>query len=260
MQHKPRKRFGQNFLKDPHIIEQIVTAIQPHPEDNMVEVGPGLGALTRPLLTHLQHLTVIEIDQDLHENINKFADDSSKITLIGSDVLTVDFTKLGEKQRIVGNLPYNISTPLLFHLLAAITHISDMHFMLQKEVVNRLSAEPHSKAYGRLSVMIQAHCDVEPLFDVPPQAFHPAPKVESSIVRLTPRAEQYDKATLDALEKLLAIAFQTRRKTLSNNLKKLMHAHELLTLDIDPKRRPETLTLKEYVKLAQYLIKSCKIA
>ncbi|MCH9755913.1 MAG: 16S rRNA (adenine(1518)-N(6)/adenine(1519)-N(6))-dimethyltransferase RsmA [Gammaproteobacteria bacterium] len=256
MQHRPRKRFGQNFLEDFHVIQNIIKAIHPKPDDNLLEIGPGLGALTRPLLTHVNTLTAIEIDTDLHAHLATLSESTHTLNLICEDALTVDFKQFGKNIRVVGNLPYNISTPLLFHLLDYAPSIQDMHFMLQKEVVNRLSASPGTKAYGRLSVMTQAQCTVESLFLVPPTAFNPAPKVDSAIVRLTPLTIQLPKALLNTLESLVLQAFSMRRKTLSNTLKNLLTQKQLIQHDIDPKRRPETLSVEEYIKLAKYLTKA----
>ena len=259
MQHRPRKRFGQNFLEDFYVIESIIKAIHPKPSDNLLEIGPGLGALTRPLLKHASTLTAIEIDTDLHAHLDQLPEAKNTLKLICEDALTVDFGQFGNNIRVIGNLPYNISTPLLFHLLDHASHIKDMHFMLQKEVVNRLSAAPNSKAYGRLSVITQAQCTVESLFLVPPTAFNPAPKVDSAVVRLTPHTTQLSKTMLKTLENLLLQAFSTRRKTLGNTLKKLLTPDELIAHSIDPKRRPETLLVEEYIKIAKYLTKSCKM-
>jgi 16S rRNA (adenine1518-N6/adenine1519-N6)-dimethyltransferase len=250
MQHRPRKRFGQNFLHDSHIIQAIINAISPRPEDNLLEIGPGLGALTRPLLPHVNTLTAIEIDTDLHAHLQHL---SSKLNLISADALTIDFNQFGTHLRVIGNLPYNISTPLLFHLLHHAPMIQDMHFMLQKEVVQRLSATPGTKAYGRLSVITQAQCTVESLFLVPPGAFNPPPKVDSAIVRLTPHATQETKTHLESLEKLLLQAFSTRRKTLKNTLKGLLTPEELIALEVNPTHRPETLSVKKYLEIAKYL-------
>jgi 16S rRNA (adenine1518-N6/adenine1519-N6)-dimethyltransferase len=252
MKHRPRKRFGQNFLEDSHVIQNIITAICPQPDDNLLEIGPGLGALTRPLLTQVKKITAIEIDTDLHAHLKTLA--PLKLTLIAADALTVDLKPLGTQLRVIGNLPYNISTPLLFHLLQYAPQIKDMHFMLQKEVVNRLSASPGTKAYGRLSVITQAQCAVESLFLVPPTAFNPAPKVDSAIVRLTPHPTQHTKSLLASLEAVLLQAFSTRRKTLSNTLKPLCTSAQLSALGINPQHRPETLSVDTYIKLARYLM------
>ena len=253
MNHRPRKRFGQNFLEDSSIISHILDAIHPSPSDNMLEIGPGLGALTRPLLKRLNKLTAIEIDTDLQAHLANMPEGKNKLTIIQADALTVDLTPFGNKLRVIGNLPYNISTPLLFHLLEHAAQIEDMHFMLQEEVVKRLAAPPSCKAYGRLSVMVQAHCRVEALFSVPPTAFNPAPKVQSAIVHITPHAVQPDLKLIETLKPLLLQAFSTRRKTLGNNLKSLIAASKLTELGIDPIRRPETLSVQEYLGLAKFL-------
>ena len=254
MNHRPRKRFGQNFLEDSRVIGDILNAIHPNPTDNMLEIGPGLGALTRPLLKRLDKLTVIEIDTDLQAYLTALPEGLGKLHLICADALTIDLTPLGNKLRVIGNLPYNISTPLLFHLLEHIYQLEDMHFMLQEEVVKRLASPPNCKAYGRLSVMVQAHCHVEALFTVPPTAFNPPPKVQSAIVRLTPHATQPEPELIESLKILVMQAFSMRRKTLGNTLKPLISASKLTELGIDPIRRPETLSVQEYLKLAKFLI------
>ncbi len=259
MQHRARKRFGQNFLEDFHVINSILKTIHPKPSDKIIEIGPGLGALTRPLLKYVDQLTAIEIDKDLHAYLNGLPESQDKLTLICQDVLTVDFAQFGDKLRVVGNLPYNISTPLLFHLLQYANHIKDMHFMLQKEVVSRLAASPGTKAYGRLSVMTQAQCQVDSLFLVPPNAFNPAPKVDSAIVRLTPHEIKHPKTLLQTLEELLTQAFSARRKTLANTLRPLLTQEELQTLGVDPKGRAETISVEFYLKIAKYITKSCKM-
>jgi 16S rRNA (adenine1518-N6/adenine1519-N6)-dimethyltransferase len=254
MTHRPRKRFGQNFLEDLSIINHILDAIHPEPSDNMLEIGPGLGALTRPLLKRLDKLTAIEIDTDLQAHLANMPEGKNKLTVIQADALTVDLTPLGNKLRVIGNLPYNISTPLLFHLLEHAPQIEDMHFMLQEEVVKRLAAPPNCKAYGRLSVMVQALCRVEALFSVPPTAFNPPPKVQSAIVRLAPHAVQPKPELIESLKPLLLQAFSTRRKTIGNTLKPLLSASQLTELGIDPIRRPETLSVQEYLRLATALL------
>lgn len=254
MMHRPRKRFGQNFLHDQPIINSIVRCINAQPNDNLIEIGPGLGALTRPLLTQVNQLTAIEIDTDLHAHLLQFPEATNKLRLINADVLDVDFTPFGEKLRVVGNLPYNISTPLLIRLLQITPQIQDMHFMLQKEVVQRLAANPGSKTYGRLSVMAQYYCDVSELLHVPPTAFSPEPKVDSAIVRLTPFASgKYPTVPFTELEQLVAKAFSMRRKTLANNLKPLVSASELLTLNINPQWRPEQISVADYVTITNYI-------
>ncbi len=250
--HYPKKRFGQHFLNDFVLIHAIVRAIHPRADDHMVEIGPGLGALTLPLLEILNTLTAIEIDRDLYATWQERA--KTNLKLIHADALEINYATLGSKLRMVGNLPYNISTPLIIHLLTYADSILDMHFMLQKEVVNRLAAQPGSKAFGRLSVMVQYHCEVESLFDVPPEAFDPPPKVDSAIVRLIPyKQSPYPSIDLQKLEKLVAQAFSMRRKTLANNLKPIFSAETIQSLGIDSKLRPEQLTVEDYVKLTQNL-------
>lgn len=254
MKHRPRKRFGQNFLHDQSIITQIVSVMKLQSHDNVLEIGPGMGALTRHLLPKLDTLTAIEIDRDLQAFLQTTYGEEGRLHLINQDALKIDYAQFGEALRIVGNLPYNISTPLLLHLLSYLPHIKDMHFMLQKEVVQRMAAEPGSKAYGRLSVILQYYCEITYLFDVPPEAFEPAPKVDSAIVRLTPyEISPYAAVSFDAFEKLIAIAFNMRRKTLANNLKPLISAQQLQQLDIDPGLRPEQLSIEDFVKISNFL-------
>lgn len=251
MKHRARKRFGQNFLKSNAIIHSIVAAINPQPGQNLIEIGPGQGALTFELLSLVKNMQAIEIDRDLFQYLQQESPKYGTLDLISADALKVDFKTFGHSLRVVGNLPYNISTPLLIHLLANIEGIADMHFMLQKEVVQRLAASPGSKAYGRLSVLVQYFCDVEYLFTVPPEAFDPAPKVDSAIVRLTPhKINPYPKIDVLILQQLVAKAFSQRRKTLKNNLKGMVGADELQALGVEPSRRPETLSIEEFVKLA----------
>ena len=254
MTHRARKRFGQNFLQNQSIIHSILQAFHPQPDDNVVEIGPGLGALTKPLLQTLKTLTAIEIDRDLQAHLTQMPQLTGKLQLIGADALTFDYATLGEDLRVIGNLPYNISTPLLMHLLTYTTQIDDMYFMLQKEVVERIAAAPGTKAYGRLSVVIQYFCDVELLFIVPPSAFHPEPKVESAMLRLTPyKVSPYPFVLFSTLERLVAKAFSMRRKTLANNLKPLLTAADLITLGIDPGQRPEQISVVDYVQLAKFI-------
>lgn len=256
MRHSPRKRFGQNFLQNRHIIDDIVRAINPQAEDNMLEIGPGLGALTEPLLRRLNHLTAVEIDTDLQKYLAELAIAQGKLRLVAADALTLDYSQFGSQLRVVGNLPYNISTPLLIHLLRFTSSIEDMHFMLQKEVVERIAAEPGSKAYGRLTVMLQYHCAVDYLFDVPPEAFDPQPKVDSAVVRLIPhRVSPFEEVSKAQLERLVASAFAMRRKTLNNNLKGIITAEQLSTLGIDGSKRPEQISISEYVQLAKFISK-----
>lgn len=249
-EHRARKRFGQNFLIDHGIIARIVTAIDPQPNDALVEIGPGQAALTAPLLARCPRLHAIEIDRDLVAALPRKL---PGLQLIEADALTVDFLALAARLgplRVVGNLPYNISSPLLFHLLDALPAIIDMHFMLQWEVVERMAATPESKAMGRLTVMLQARCQVEPLFKVPPQSFRPAPKVDSAVVRLRPLAEQPSAAQLAGLAELTRLAFAQRRKTLHNTLRTHPIGVRLAELGIDPGRRAESLSMPEWLRLA----------
>jgi 16S rRNA (adenine1518-N6/adenine1519-N6)-dimethyltransferase len=254
VKHNPRRRFGQNFLHDAHVIDAIIKAIHPAPEDNVLEIGPGLGALTKPLLHKLDKLTAIEIDRDLQEYLTTLREAKGKLHLIGADALKVDYSQFGSALRIVGNLPYNISTPLLLRLMDYVSHIEDMYFMLQKEVVLRMSAHPRSKAYGRLSVMLQYYCEVEYLFDVPPEAFDPEPRVDSAIVRLSPyKIPPFEAVNRDALQRIVATAFSMRRKTLKNNLKGIVSSEQLCELGIIESMRPEDISVAEYVRLAKFI-------
>lgn len=254
MSHRPRKRFGQNFLQNRHVIDEIIGALNLHQNDKVVEIGPGLGALTQPLLRQLKHLIAIEIDTDLQAHLAAMPNITGKLDLISADALMVDYSQWGAHLRVVGNLPYNISTPLLLHLLNYAQSIDDMHFMLQKEVVLRLAAQPGIKAYGRLSVMVQYHCQVEHLFDVPPEAFHPQPKVDSAVVRIVPyRISPYPAVDIKTLECLVAQAFSMRRKTLANNLKTILSATQLTDLGIDPVLRPEQISVAQYVQIAKFM-------
>jgi len=256
MQHRPRKRFGQNFLTDSSVIQSIIHSINPQPSDQIVEIGPGLGALTQPLLKTLDTLTVIEIDRDLVQHLNTLKLPSTQtLHVIQADALSIDYSTFSKAIRLVGNLPYNISTPLMMHLLDYKHAITDMHFMLQKEVVERIAAVPGSKSYGRLSIILQYHCDVEYLFTVPPESFFPAPKVDSAILRLTPRKRSpYTQVCTKTLQYVVAMAFRMRRKTLANNLKPLLNAQEIFTLDIDPGKRPEQITIHEYIRIALLIL------
>ncbi|CBV43366.1 16S rRNA (adenine(1518)-N(6)/adenine(1519)-N(6))-dimethyltransferase RsmA [Halomonas elongata] len=258
--HRARKRFGQNFLRDPGIISRLVRAIGPRPGQRLVEVGPGQGALTEPLLEAADgHLEVIELDRDLIPGLRVQFFDKPGFVIHEGDALKFDFRELrgdGPALRVVGNLPYNISTPLISHLLAAGDAVSDMHFMLQKEVVERLAAEPGGTERGRLSVLAQYHCRVESLFTVPPEAFVPRPKVESAIVRLTPHETPPHRALDESLMfEVVREAFAQRRKTLRNNLKSRLSGEALSALDIDPGRRPQTLSVAEFVRIADHLAK-----
>ncbi|NKB47135.1 MAG: 16S rRNA (adenine(1518)-N(6)/adenine(1519)-N(6))-dimethyltransferase RsmA [Legionellales bacterium] len=255
MHHKARKRFGQHFLTDPMIIDRIVSAMHLAASDTVIEIGPGLGALTLPLLQQLNQLTVIEIDRDLIARLRSFAP-TDRLTLVQADVLKVDVANLITQYpcKIVGNLPYNISTPLLFHLLQTASHIDGMWFMLQHEVAQRLAASPNQAAYGRLSIMAQYHCQIHYLFHVPPQAFHPPPKVDSAVVWLQPHTKLPHIANDYAhLNQLVTAAFSQRRKTIRNALKNYVPEHTFSQLAIDPTVRPAELSLAQYVKLSNHL-------
>lgn len=253
-EHRARKRFGQNFLRDPGIIDRIQRSIAARPGQHLVEIGPGQGALTEGLLSSGAELTAIELDRDLAGWLRQRWADCGRFALVESDALKVDFRQLqraGEPLRVVGNLPYNISTPLLFHLFDYLDIIADMHFMLQWEVVERMAARPNTADYGRLSVMTQYHCQVQRLFAVPPESFDPRPKVMSAIVRLAPHAERPWRADDEAmLERVVREAFGQRRKTLRNALRQLAGDGLLESLGIDPGRRPETLSVAEFVAIA----------
>lgn len=255
--HKPRKRFGQHFLNDFNVVQRIVSAINPHQDQHLVEIGPGMGVLTQELLPLVRKLDAVELDRDIIPKLHATCLPLGNFTIHSADALKFDFCHLaqnGEPLRVVGNLPYNISTPLLFHLIAQIECIEDMHFMLQKEVVDRLAAQPNCGDYGKLSIMVQYYCRVEHLFNVPPDAFSPPPKVDSAVVRLTPYAKPPVQVNgIKALEKIVAAAFAQRRKTLRNNLKGLIAPEQWQELNIDPQRRAETLTLAEFAQLANIL-------
>lgn len=252
--HRARKRFGQNFLVDRQIISAIINAIHPQPADNFVEIGPGLGALTTPLLQILNHLTVIEIDRDIVEQLRRNYP-QNKLTIHSVDALQFDFSALGDHQRIVGNLPYNISTPLLFHLSQFSTSIQDMHFMLQKEVVERMVAEPSTSSYGRLSVMLQYRFAMEQIFTVPPESFCPVPKVESAIVVMYPLGKDAPAAGDEVLfSRIVTAAFSQRRKTLRNTLSVYLANEDFNCLGIDGGLRAENLTVRHYVSIADYCL------
>jgi len=251
--HKAKKKFGQNFLVDDQIIDDIITAISPKQADNMVEIGPGLGALTRPLLKSLDHLHVVEIDRDILARLESDFPQGQLIIHAG-DALQFDLSKIPAPLRIVGNLPYNISSPLLFHFAAYAERLTDMHFMLQEEVVERMVAEPSTPEYGRLSVMLQYRFYMEKLLDVPPESFRPAPKVNSAIVRMIP-IPQSDIVVFD--EKLFAAivktAFGQRRKTLRNTLRTYFEDEDFEMLGIDAGHRAENLGVAEFANMTKYL-------
>ena len=258
--HRARKRFGQNFLHSQSIIQGIIMALNPQSTDKVVEIGPGLGALTKPLLEKLPHLIAIEIDRDLYAHLMDGSSASNRLELIQADALTVDYRQWGAPIRLVGNLPYNISTPLIFHLLEFVDCIQDMHFMVQKEVAERLVATPGSKQYGRVSIMVQICCDVELLLDVPPESFSPAPKVDSAVICLRPyHSSPYPTVDRHLLREVVARAFGMRRKTLANNFRNILTAEEFSSININPTARPEQIAINDYVRLANFLRESCKM-
>ncbi|MBK1612873.1 16S rRNA (adenine(1518)-N(6)/adenine(1519)-N(6))-dimethyltransferase [Rubrivivax gelatinosus] len=251
MKHLPRKRFGQHFLADDSVIDAIVDAIDSRPGEAMVEIGPGLGAMTLPLLERIERLTVIELDRDLAARLRR----RPELDVVEADVLKVDFAALaaaaGKPLRVVGNLPYNISTPILFHLLESVEHVVDQHFMLQKEVVDRMAAAPGCKDYGRLSVMLQWRYDIEAVLDVPPEAFDPPPRVDSAVVRMQPlaAAEGIDAALLG---ELVTVAFSQRRKLLRHSLGRWLEQRGA-EVGFDLQRRAEEVPVAEYLALARAL-------
>jgi 16S rRNA (adenine1518-N6/adenine1519-N6)-dimethyltransferase len=257
MTHTPRKRFGQNFLHDHNIIYNILSSIQASPAEHWVEIGPGMGALTEPLLKLGLRLDLVELDRDLVALLKDKFGQQDRLRIYSADALKFDFSALAEnnrKLRIIGNLPYNISTPLMFHLLDNAYCIEDMHFMLQKEVVDRICAEPGSKKYGRLSVMMHYYCATELLFDVPPESFDPAPKVMSAIVRLVPHQQPPVQVNdMAKLNRVVTEAFSQRRKTLRNSLKKLIDEKAIIALGIDPVLRAEALSLNDFARLSNLL-------
>jgi 16S rRNA (adenine1518-N6/adenine1519-N6)-dimethyltransferase len=254
--HKARKRFGQNFLHDIHIINDITMSIAPQSNDHLIEIGPGQGAITEPLLDTGCTLDVIELDRDLVGDLERRFADNPRFTLHNADALSFNYATLthGQKMRIVGNLPYNISTPLIFHLLEHLDLIQDMHFMLQKEIVNRLQAQPGCKQYGRLSIMVQLYCNATGLFDVEPTSFSPQPKVMSSIIRLTPHSEPlYHIDNKQDFNKLVTTAFSQRRKTIRNSLKSMCTTVQIEQAGITLSQRAEDIAIDQFVSLANIL-------
>ncbi len=256
MSHQARKRFGQNFLHDAGIIYKIVASIAPRPGEHLVEIGPGQGAITRELLKAAGSLDAVELDRDLIQPLTRMCASLGNLRIHNADILKFDLCGLATPEqplRVVGNLPYNISTPILFHLLQT-PCIKDMHFMLQKEVVQRMVAGPGSKRYGRLSVMLQARCQVTALFDIGPGAFHPAPKVDSAFVRMAPYTEPPEIIKdQQCFEQVVMQAFSQRRKTLRNSLRKLLDGETMQGLGIAPSLRAEQLDLADFVRLANNL-------
>jgi 16S rRNA (adenine1518-N6/adenine1519-N6)-dimethyltransferase len=251
--HVARKRFGQNFLVDGGIISAIVSAIDPRRDDTVVEIGPGLGAITEPLMARLDHLHVVEIDRDLIARLKK-QHAPERMTIHEGDALAFDFASIGSGLRLVGNLPYNISTPLLFHLAEYVGVVRDMHFMLQKEVVERMVAVPGDSDFGRLSVMLQYRFHLEWLIDVPPESFDPPPKVQSAVVRLIPKeiSELHAKSQ-QKLAQVVQAAFAQRRKMLRNTLKGVLSDEGFAELGISPTCRAEDVLVEDYVRIANYL-------
>lgn len=256
--HSVRKRFGQNFLTDQCIIDSIVSAIHPQPGESIIEIGPGLGALTEPVGARMDRITVIELDRDLAARLANRSSLKDKLTIYQQDVMTVNLAEIikqaGQPLRVFGNLPYNISTPLMFYLFIYTQSIRDMHFMLQKEVVNRLVASPDSKAYGRLSVMSQYYCNVISVLEVPPTSFTPAPKVASAVVRLVPhRVMPNAVSDVNMLSRITTQAFNQRRKTIRNSLGDLFKPVQLMELGINASLRAENISVAQYCKLANWL-------
>ena len=247
----PRKRFGQHFLTAHEVIEQIVAAIAPQPTDIIVEIGPGRGAITDPLARSGANLHAVEFDRDLVESLRHRYATNDRVTIHQDDALRFDFATLGNNLRIAGNLPYNISTPLLFHLLQFPAHVQDAHFMLQKEVVDRMGAEPGGKQYGRLTIMLGCRMQVVPLFDVSPDAFSPPPKVMSSVVRLAPLApKNIDIEDVGVLDRIVKTAFSQRRKTLRNALSGVADDSDFAALSLGAGDRPERIPISGWVALA----------
>ena len=251
--HVARKRFGQNFLVDHGVIAAIVSAINPKRDDVVVEIGPGLGAITEPLMQRVDHLHVVEIDRDLIARLKK-QHTPERMTIHEGDALAFDFASIGKNLRLVGNLPYNISTPLLFHLADYVDVLHDMHFMLQKEVVERMVAEPGTADFGRMSVMLQYRFYLEWLIDVPPESFDPPPKVQSAVVRLIPKpVSELMAKSQEKLSQVVLTAFSQRRKMLRNTMKGMLSDVGFAELGIAPTLRPEDVSVEDYVRIANYL-------
>jgi len=251
--HHAKKRFGQNFLHDPNVIDRILRAINPRPGETLVEIGPGLGALTRPLLERVGELQVVEIDRDVIPHLIEICGHAPGLHITQGDALKLDYARFapaGTKLRLIGNLPYNISTPLLFHLLGQAEVVRDMHFMLQKEVVDRMCALPGEEAYGRLTVALAARAEVSHLFHVGSGAFRPAPKVDSAIVRVVPRPPAFEVRDWSRFDRVVTAAFSQRRKTLANGLKGLLTADHIRAAGIDPGIRAERLAAEDFARLA----------
>lgn len=257
--HRARKRFGQHFLTDPGVIDAILRAVHATKDDVVVEIGPGQGAITAALAAGAGHLHAVELDRDLVKRLRHQYDAVETVTIHEADALSFDFSTLGDRLRIVGNLPYNISTPLLFHLLDFRDRIIDMHFMLQKEVVDRMAAGPGSKTYGRLGIMLGCHLNIESLFDVDRSAFEPPPEVTSAVVRLDPLPPgAFDIADEAILAKIVANAFMKRRKTIRNSLKDHVELSDLEAVGIDSGLRPEQISIAKYIELSNHLAGSVR--
>ncbi len=253
MKHIAKKKFGQNFLKDTSIINAIIQSINPVPDDLLIEIGPGLGALTKPLLEKTNHLLAIEVDRDIVAWMeNEYS--KKNITVFNEDILNFNFDQFDQKVRVVGNLPYNISTPILFKCIDNITNIKDLHFMLQKEVVDRMIAVPSSSEYGRLSVMLQYYFVMEHLVHVPKESFDPEPKVESSFVRLIPyKHYPFVANNIEQFGRIVKEAFSQRRKTIRNTLKSFISENDFQKIGINPQLRAENLSVSDFVKISNYL-------
>ena len=255
--HQAKKRFGQNFLNNDSVISQIVDAINPEKNENLIEIGPGLGALTEPVIERVGDISVVELDRDLAHRLRHHPFLAKHLTIFEEDALKFDFSSVVKEDaplRIFGNLPYNISTPLIFHLLTFKDKVKDMHFMLQKEVVERMAASHNCKAFGRLSIMTQYQCQVIPVMEIGPEAFTPPPKVDSAIVRLIPhKTIKNPVKDIKALNQVCLTAFNQRRKTIRNSFKKLISADQLTELGLDPTVRPENLSLDNYIALANFV-------
>ena len=254
--HRARKRFGQHFLHDQAIIDRMLRAIDPQPDQAIVEIGPGQGALTWPLLRLCHRLTAIELDRDLVPTLQEKSTKLGDLDVINADILEFDLNRIDATQplRVVGNLPYNISTPLMFHLLDSLARIADMHFMVQKEVAERIVAAPGDAHYGRLSIMLQYRCACEYLFEVPPQSFSPPPKVDSAVIRLLPRSEPLARVDdYELFSKIVQAAFNQRRKTISNSLRGLVSREQIEAAGIDPKLRAENLDINDFARLGRSL-------
>ena len=251
----PRRRFGQHFLTDNNTVDKILESINPSDDDVIVEIGPGQGAITKGLTKNTKFVHAIEIDRDLVNYLKKRFEGNSKIIIHEADALNFNYLKLGSNLRIVGNFPYNISTPLLFHLLKFRNSIIDIHCMLQKEVADRMSAKPGNKTYGRLGIMLGCHLRIEPLFHVDKSAFFPAPKVTSTVLKLSPlKKNRFHIQDEDIFSKIITEAFMKRRKTIQNSLKNLINISDLDAVNLDPKLRPEQISIKKYVELSNHLV------